>query len=217
MAKPHAETPKLVCVPAYISSVERQICAPDCSCAANRNIIQIDEDNHCLQNICFYYTLTRLAKTSWLRNGGEQMFGKILKTGAIITAFGAAPLLAANPINGFESHGIGTEVADFDPDFPDFGYFSGGTVEQPSLSIDAKYSLHGENVYYGTEMVYTYTTRLPGPEHCCGYGRMEMDILVPGGVKIEIYSHGYTDGSMFDVVLITTVKFKPSDSPILFG
>ena len=86
---------------------------------------------------------------------------------------------------------------------PVFGFFSGGTVEQPGMTIGGQYALAGSRVYFGSNL--QYTNILPGPYHCCGFGRMEMLVSAPNGVTIEYYGHASMDGSeeeFFDEILM---------------
>lgn len=103
----------------------------------------------------------------------------------------------------FESYANGASqpwLMDVDPPF---GYFSGGTVQQPGVSIGGQYALAGSRVYVGADILYTNV--FPGPYHCCGFGRMEMLVNAPNGVTIEYYGHanmGGTGQEFFDQVLM---------------
>jgi hypothetical protein len=106
--------------------------------------------------------------------------------------FGLAVAASASPTTGtgFEDDPIGTTNPNFKPADPDFGFFSGGTVEAPGSTIDAIFQLAGNNVYFGNEL--TYTNIFPNGYHCCGYFRMEMRISTLGPVRIDIFGHGTT-------------------------
>lgn len=101
----------------------------------------------------------------------------------------ATPAQAAQD---FESYPNGTATPWLHDGDPLFGYFDGGTVEQPGVTVDAAYTLGGERVYFGSSL--RYTNILPGPYHCCGYGRMEMLVSSLNGVTIEFYGHLNPDG-----------------------
>lgn len=97
------------------------------------------------------------------------------------------PALAIAGGQDFESYAVGATKPYLHDEDHDFGWFTGGTVEQPGASIDASFTLGDNRVYYGSEL--SYTNILPGPYHCCGYGRMEMRVTAPNGVTIEYYGH----------------------------
>lgn len=129
----------------------------------------------------------------------------IVSLAATCAAFTLAAPAAAALLQGqdFESYANGASqpwLMDYDPLF---GFFSGGTVQQPGVSIGGQYALDGSRVYVGTDILYTNV--FPGPYHCCGFGRMEMLVNAPNGVTIEYYGHANMDGSeeeFFDQVLM---------------
>lgn len=100
----------------------------------------------------------------------------------------ASPALAQIPVQGFESIPTGTEYVTFEEEDSGFGYFTGGMVAEPGVTVGTLYLLAGSKVYYGTDIF--FTTYYADDYHCCGYGRHEMLLTAPGGVEVIFYGHG---------------------------
>ncbi len=112
---------------------------------------------------------------------------------AAIAAAVLASTAQAEPANGqdFEALAVGTEKADFQP-APDFGWFTGGTVERPGETVDEWFRLGGNQVYYGTDILYTNILDPMDPGlagHCCGHFVMEMRVSSKAPVVVRFYGH----------------------------
>lgn len=112
-----------------------------------------------------------------------------LLAATISLALPLAPVQALESGQDFEAYSPGTPSVPLLSDQPEFGFISGGIVAAPGSTVDSWYALDGAHVYYGTAV--TYTNIFPGPEHCCGYGRLEMLISSPNGVLVEFFGHDY--------------------------
>lgn len=127
---------------------------------------------------------------------------RALATAMIFIGFGTARAEVING-TGFENDAVGTINPLLLADDSDFGSFSGGTVQAPGSTINADFTLSGQNVYFGEQLF--YTNILPGPFHCCGFFRMEMLLATRGPVLIEIFGH---DAKAEDPIISETLMFS---------
>lgn len=117
-------------------------------------------------------------------------FIPVVVAGAGLTLATTASSALATEITAgqyFEYQAIGTTNPPLLDTDLDFGFFFGGSVEAPGVTIDDSYALEGKHVYYGNLL--TYTNIFYNGYHCCGFGRMEMLVTAPNGLTIEYWGH----------------------------